>query len=110
MLAAQFDFAATKGDGRVMFNVKEVGAAEMRVAVRFARPQAASVDLDRDRGVLRACRIESEPAMDVLEVPADVCDHHVARREFRGCMPGFEEPLCQVSPNSSSMILAHDSA
>ena len=48
-------------------------------------------------GTLRTCGIEVEPAMHVFEVPADVSDHHVARTEFRGGVPRFEEPLCQGS-------------
>jgi len=97
VIAEQFHFAAAKPDAGMMFNVEEIGAAQMCVAIRLARPQCAGVDFDFNRGGLRPCGIEVEPAMDVFEVPADVGDHHVVYTEFRGRMSGFEEPLRQGS-------------
>jgi hypothetical protein len=48
--------------------------------------------------------------VDIFEVPADVRDHHVTYREFRGRMPGFEKPSRQKSPLSFPVILAHRGA
>jgi hypothetical protein len=48
--------------------------------------------------------------VDIFEVPGDVGDHHVTYTEFRGRMPGFEEPSRQESPVSFSLILAHRGA
>ena len=110
MVTEQFHFAAAKSDGRIMFNVEEISAAQMRVANRLARPQCAGVDFDFNRGVLRACGIEGKLAVDILEVPADVRDHHVAHTEFRGRVPRFEEPSRQGSVLSFSTILTHCSA
>jgi len=92
VVAEQLHVAAAKSDGRIMFNVEEISAAQMRVAIRLAGPQRAGIDFDFNRGALRACGIEGQPAVDIFEVPADVRDHHVTYTEFRGRMPGFEEP------------------
>jgi len=105
VIAEQFHFAAAKSDSGMMFNVEEIDAAQMRIAIRLARPQPAGFDFDFNYGGLRACGIEVEPTMDVFEVPADVGYHHVAYTEFRGRMSGFEEPLRQGS-FLSSWILA----
>src|SRR5215831_6316495 len=95
MVAEQGYFAAAEGDGGVMLDVQEVGAAQMCVAVRLSRPEPPGVDLNLYRGVLWGCGIEVEPAMDVLEVPPDIGDHHVADTEFSGCVSRFEGPACQ---------------
>src|SRR6516162_4801897 len=97
-MAMQLHFVAAKSDGGMMFNVEKIGATQMCVAIRLARPQRAGVDFDFNRGALRACGIEVEPAMDVFEVPTDVGDHHVAYAEFRRRMARLEEPLRQGSP------------
>ena len=97
VIAEQFHFAAAQPDAGMMFNVEEIGAAQMCVAIRLASPQCAGVDFDFNRGGLWPCGIEVEPAMDVFEVAADVGDHHVAYTEFRGRMSGFEVPLRQGS-------------
>ena len=83
-----------------MLDVEEIGAAQMCVAVRLSRPEPPGVDLDLNRGVLRTGGIEMEPSMDVLEVPPDIGNHHMAHTEFGSGVPRFEEPSCQGSPLS----------
>lgn len=100
MVAEQAHFAAAEGDGAVVLDVEEIGAAKMCVAIRLPGPKAGRVDLDFNGGVLRVCGIEIEAAMDVFEVPADVGDHHVAHAELRRGVPRFEEPFRQGSPLS----------
>ena len=95
MVAEQAYFAATERDGGEVLDVKEVGAAQMRVAIRLPRPQPTSVDLDFNRGALRTCGIEVEPPVHVFKLAADVGDHHMARAEFRGRVSGFQEPTRQ---------------
>ena len=65
----------------------------MCVSIRIARPYGLGIDLDLDAGLLRSGRIEDELAMNVLEMPANVGNHHVPHREFRGGMSWFEKPF-----------------
>src|SRR6266576_3364230 len=70
------------------------------LSTRLSRPEPPGVDLDLNRGVLRTGGIEMEPSMDVLEVPPDIGNHHMAHTEFGSGVPRFEEPSCQGSPLS----------
>src|SRR5262249_61774737 len=89
----QLEPLAAKRDRRVMLDVEEVGALQVRVARRLAAPQAARVDRDLEGRGGRVVRVEVERAMNVLEVPADAGDHHVPRAELRRRVPRLEEPL-----------------
>src|SRR6059036_622117 len=45
---------------------------------------------------------DGEAAMDILEVTADIGDHHVARTKFRGSVARLESPSSHV-PSSPGM-------
>src|SRR4051812_15269697 len=84
--------APAEADPRVMFDVEEVGAAQVLVALRLAAPEPGGVDLAREARIQTVGLVELECAVDVLEVAAHPGDHHVPRAELGRGVPRFEQP------------------
>ena len=76
----------------MVFDVEEVGAPEVLVALRRAGPDAGRVDLALEGRFEAMIEVELEPSVDVLEQAAHPRDHHVPRAELRLGVSRFEDP------------------
>src|SRR5690606_5188951 len=81
VLAGLLDPRALERDSRVIFNVQEVGRAQMRVAVGLACVDAGRVDLYIDRAIFRVFLVCIHSAAEALKLAAHVGDHHVTNPE-----------------------------
>jgi hypothetical protein len=86
------DQAAAERELRVVLDIEEVGAAQMRVADGLAGPDLGRVGLPFERRLEAAVPVELELAVDVLEETPDPGHHHVARPETDLCVAGLKDP------------------
>jgi hypothetical protein len=93
MLTIDLQICAHEGDLRMVLNVEEVSAPQMRIALRFARPNESGVDHCPNSGQAGILGIEVQSALHVLEGTTDVSDHHVPGSKLRGAMTWLEDPF-----------------
>src|SRR5262249_6150235 len=102
--AGDIHLVSRESDLRIMLHVEEIGAAQVRVPIRIPGPDRAGVNARLHPGTAWILGIEDEFALDVLEVPADVANHHVADAELGRRMAWFEKPF-----RHSSLSMNQDS-
>jgi hypothetical protein len=88
----------------VVLDVEEVGAAQVRVARRLAGPEPGCVDHALESGPHAVGQVEVDPAMDILEGPGDLGDHHVPGREQGSRMPRLERPALHSNSTSNGTL------
>ncbi len=81
-----------EGHLRMVLDVEEEGAPEVRVALRFAGVQRRDVDRRLDARRLGVGRVVRDLPAELLELSADVGDHQVADGEADGGVAGVEGP------------------
>src|SRR5205807_7784325 len=84
--------AAGEGDLRVVLDIEEVGAAQVRVARSLAGPDPRRVDLALEGRFQAAVPVELELSVDVLEESAHPLDHHVTCLELGLGVARLEDP------------------
>ena len=90
--AAALGKGARERDLRVVLDVEEVRAPQMRIPIGLARPHPGRVDDAFKRRVEASLPIELEPAVDVLQQAPHPRDHHVPGAKLRLGVPGFKDP------------------
>jgi hypothetical protein len=66
----------------------------MGIAIVFPRPDGPGLDGHLRPRASRILWIEFEHAVHILEVTANIRDHHVPHRELGCGMPRFKHPSC----------------
>jgi hypothetical protein len=89
---------ALERDGGVVRHVKEITAAQVVVALGFARPQFGGLDGRFQGQSPRVVRVELHPTVHVLEVAPDPAHHHVPGTELRCRMPRLKNPFRHDHP------------
>src|SRR5215831_2699654 len=82
----------TERDRRVVGDVEEVGAAQVVVALRLARVDAARVDADVDARPRQVLLVDEHGPRDGPQVAAHVRQHQVADLEAGGGVGGVDVP------------------
>jgi hypothetical protein len=80
VLADNFLLIAGTSDGRIVLSLEKVGTPQMSAGPSIG----TCIDLNLNTGLLRSSGIKDEPAMNILEMPANVAHHHLAHAKFAG--------------------------
>lgn len=75
--AERLDVRAFEGDEWILFRVKEIGGAEMRVALFVAGVDAGDIGLGFDPGMFGMRLVDGKLAAYNVELSLDGADHHV---------------------------------
>src|SRR5690606_319954 len=102
VFAGNGDIGALEGDGGIIFNIQEVGATQVVIAIFHTGGDARSVDNRFDIAFFRMLRVEFELAAHPIEAATNGGHHHVAYGEVGAAVgrvkfPGRHVKSLQIS-------------
>jgi len=104
------DFITFESDGRMVFYVKEISAAQVLITLWLSGPEFLGIDDHLDGRVHWIRRIKLQRAVHVLEVTAHPRNHHVPDAKLSGSMSRLESPFRHFTQNSEILRFPFDYA